>query len=66
MRAYRVWLVEWVSAFPDRWDCNVVFYNEAGQELGNNSTVETTSGTLIEHMQEYTETLQRIAGANQV
>ncbi|MCB2213905.1 DinB family protein [bacterium] len=65
MRAHRTWLAELVSAFPDRWENDVVFYNEKGEAIGLTSTVAKMLGMLTEHMQEHTGTLQRIAEVNQ-
>jgi hypothetical protein len=63
MHAHRIWLAELVSSFPDRWDNEVSFYNDKGEELPGRSSVVKMMEMLTEHMQEHTETLKRIAEA---
>lgn len=65
MHAHRVWLAELVGSFPDRWENEVVFYNDKGEALDVSSSVGKMIAMLTDHMQEHTETLQRIVEANQ-
>ncbi len=63
MRAHRAFLSDMVSYFPDRWDNNVIFFNDEGKELAK-STVKDMMIMLTEHMHEHTEMLSSILRAN--
>jgi len=52
-----------VAYFPDRWDNNVIFFNDEGKELAK-STVKDMMIMLTEHMQEHTEMVSSILKAN--
>lgn len=63
MHIHRKYLAEIVSYFPDRWDHHVSFFDEEGKELASSSIKEMIV-MLTEHMQEHTEMVKNILGAN--
>lgn len=63
LQAQRHFILELVSRYPDRWDNQVGYYNEAGEKL----TEQTIQGMIImltEHMQEHTAQITHILAAH--
>ena len=66
MRAHRAFLAELVGHFPDRWENQVHFYSgDSEDEIPARNTVGKMIEMLTEHMEEHTETIQRIIALNQ-
>jgi hypothetical protein len=63
MRAHRKFLSDLVAYFPDRWDSNVIFFNDEGKELAK-STVKEMMVMLTDHMREHAEMINSILKAN--
>jgi ribosomal protein S18 acetylase RimI-like enzyme len=64
MRAQNKFVVELVSAFPDRWGNQVGYYNEAGEKQVDQS-VENLLVMLTEHRRDHIAMIKNILAANQ-
>jgi hypothetical protein len=64
MRAQTKFVVELVSAFPDRWGNQVGYYNEASEKQVDQS-VENILVMLTEHRREHLAMIKNILAANQ-
>ena len=63
IHAHRKFLAELVAHFPDRWDNNIIFLDEEGQQLAT-SNVKEMMVMLTEHMQEHVEMINNILRVN--
>lgn len=64
IRAQHNFLTELVNAFPDRWENQVGYYNEAGEKQVDQS-VENILVMLTEHRREHIAMIKNILAANQ-
>ena len=63
MHAHRVYLADLLTSLPDLWENTVHFKDESGKELAEQNVIQMT-GMLTEHMDEHTEMIEKIIGAN--
>jgi hypothetical protein len=59
IRAQRTYFAEMLRFLPNLWENKAIFFNESGEKLAESSIYEMVS-MLTEHMQEHTQTIERI------